>query len=109
MVQLFQNLISNAIKYRRGNPIIDISASRTPDGKAWLFSVKDNGIGIDLQFKEKIFGMFERAHTDGKYAGTGIGLAICKKVVEHHGGRIWVDSEVGKGSTFNFIINVILP
>jgi PAS domain S-box-containing protein len=101
--QVLQNLISNALKYRdRNPPIIHISAaSQSAD---WCFSVKDNGIGIDPQYKEKIFGVFKRLHHDRTYGGTGIGLAICKRVVERYGGRIWVDSEPGKGSTFFFTV-----
>lgn len=101
--QLFQNLIGNALKYRsEAPPRIAIQAERKPD--AWLFSVADNGIGIDKPYAEHIFGIFKRLHHTGEYSGTGIGLAICKKIVESYGGRIWVDSELGKGATFFFSI-----
>ncbi|HEY6389747.1 MAG TPA: ATP-binding protein [Bryobacteraceae bacterium] len=101
--QLFQNLIGNALKYRKElPPRIHIAAGN--HGAAWRFSVQDNGIGIDSQYKEKIFGVFKRLHRDQKYGGTGIGLAICQRVVERYGGRIWVESEPGKGATFFFTV-----
>jgi PAS domain S-box-containing protein len=101
--QVLQNLIANALKYRdRNPPRIHISAAR--QSADWCFSVKDNGIGIDPQYKEKIFGVFKRLHHGRTYGGTGIGLAICKRVVERYGGRIWVESEPGKGSTFFFTV-----
>ena len=101
--QIFQNLIGNAIKYRRDEPLrIHVSAERR-DGY-WLFSVKDNGIGIAQEYREQIFGLFKRLHTNKKYPGTGIGLAICQRIAERYGGRIWVESELGKGSVFFFTV-----
>jgi len=101
--QVLQNLISNALKYRgQETPRIHISA--TDVGGGWRFSVQDNGIGIDPQYKEKIFGVFKRLHRDEKYGGTGVGLAICQRVVERYGGRIWVESTVGNGATFHFTV-----
>jgi PAS domain S-box-containing protein len=102
MRQLFQNLIGNAVKYRSEHraPVIHIGVERQPG--SWVFTVRDNGIGIEPEFRERIFGLFSRAHSPDHYAGTGIGLAICLRIVESYHGRIWVESEPGCGSAFYF-------
>jgi light-regulated signal transduction histidine kinase (bacteriophytochrome) len=106
MIQLFQNLISNAIKFRGKNiPRIYLKAKKRDN--AWQFSVSDNGIGIKKEFRERIFQVFQRLHNYEEYNGTGIGLSICKKIVEIHNGEIWIDSKYGKGSTFYFTIKTI--
>lgn len=104
MVQLFQNLILNALKFREPAkpPVIEVACQKKTDG--WQFSIKDNGIGIDPKFSEKIFVIFQRLHSNKKYPGTGIGLSLCKKIVENYKGRIWIESEPGKGSIFHFTI-----
>jgi light-regulated signal transduction histidine kinase (bacteriophytochrome) len=101
--QLFQNLIANAIRYRSAEPPRIHVAARLHEG-AWLFSVADNGIGIEAKFQEQIFGIFKRLHTATEHPGTGMGLAICHRIVQRSGGRIWVESEPGRGSTFYFTV-----
>ena len=104
LTQLFQNLIGNAIKYHSpGVPHVHVSAART-GSKRWGFAVKDDGLGIDPEYFERIFGMFQRLHKREEFDGTGIGLAICKKIVERHGGTISVESQLGQGSTFRFAL-----
>lgn len=106
LAHLFQNLIGNAIKFRGDDPPRIHVSSRSND-EDLVVSVADNGIGIASQHREQIFGMFKRLHGEGKYPGNGIGLAICNKIVERHGGRIWVESEVNKGSTFHFTLRIV--
>jgi len=103
LVEVFQNLVSNAIKYRGPNKVkIHVSAKRS--GADWVFSVKDNGIGIDPKDHDRIFVMFQRLHPKHERPGTGMGLTICKAIVQRHDGRIWVESELGKGATFHFTL-----
>jgi light-regulated signal transduction histidine kinase (bacteriophytochrome) len=103
--RLFENLLSNAVKFRAGKrPRIWVSAQR--DGDAWEFTVADNGIGIEPRFADRVFRMYQRLHGGGSYQGTGIGLAICMRVVERHGGRIWFDARPGGGTAFHFTIPV---
>jgi light-regulated signal transduction histidine kinase (bacteriophytochrome) len=106
MVRVFQNLISNAIKYRTPQlpPRIHISTSTDPIRNEWVFSVQDNGIGMEKQYTHKISEVFKRLHTIDAYEGTGIGLAIVKRIIDRHGDRVWVESDYGKGSTFYFTI-----
>ncbi|OGT17427.1 MAG: hypothetical protein A3J49_20225 [Gallionellales bacterium RIFCSPHIGHO2_02_FULL_57_16] len=107
LTQLFQNLISNALKFRGSNsPCVQVGAE-FQDGE-WVFHVRDNGIGIAPEYFERIFLLFQRLHNRTEYPGTGIGLTICKKIIDHHGGRIWVESEQGKGTTFYFTIPATL-
>jgi light-regulated signal transduction histidine kinase (bacteriophytochrome) len=103
LAQVFSNLITNAIKYR-GSRKPKVHVTATDNGTEWIFKVKDNGIGIDMQHADEIFVLFKRLHSSEQYDGSGIGLAVCKTVIERFGGQIWVESEPGKGSTFFFTI-----
>jgi light-regulated signal transduction histidine kinase (bacteriophytochrome) len=107
LARVFQNLVANAIKFRREDvaPRAHISAEREDD--TWTFSIADNGIGIDPAHADRIFQIFQRLHTDEEYPGLGIGLALSKRIVERHGGRIWVESTPGAGSTFYFTMQAI--
>ncbi len=106
VAQVFQNLLSNAIKFHNaGPPVVHVSSER--DGDRWVFSVRDEGIGFDPEFSEHIFTVFQRLHPPEEYPGTGIGLAICRKIVDRHGGRIWAESEPGKGSVFRFTLPAV--
>lgn len=109
LIQVMQNLVGNAIKFRRSGipPEITISASR--NGDEWLFTVADNGIGFDPKYHDKIFQVFQRLHGIGMYPGNGIGLAISRRIVEHHGGRLWARSEPGAGSQFFFTLPAAKP
>jgi len=101
LTQLFQNLIGNAIKFRSDRPLeVQIEVKRDAKQNWWQFSIKDNGIGMDVQYADKIFMIFERLHTTEQYPGIGLGLALCKKIMERHGGEIWVESERGKDRRF---------
>lgn len=102
--QIFQNLIGNAIKYRKEHELPLIQVSATKAGVHWVFSVADNGIGVPPEYKETIFGIFKRLHPNSKYSGTGMGLAICHRIVERYRGRIWVESKPGHGSNFFFTV-----
>jgi signal transduction histidine kinase len=110
LAQVFQNLIANALKFRREGvlPRVHVTAregERGGEGEgAWVFSVTDNGIGIDPDQTPRIFQIFQRLHTEDEYEGLGIGLALCTRIIDRHGGRLWVESEPGQGSTFSFTL-----
>ena len=101
---MFQNLIGNAIKFNKPGVAPKVHISAKQDENNWIFSVSDNGIGINQQYADRIFKIFQRLHTRDEYPGTGIGLAICKRIAEQHGGTIWIESVPGSGSTFFFTI-----
>ena len=108
MLQVFQNLISNAIKFHGQNPP-EINISAEKDKNRWIFAISDNGIGIKLEHQKQIFEVFKRLHTREQHPGTGIGLAITQKIIIHHGGQIWIESEPQKGTTFYFTIPINQP
>jgi light-regulated signal transduction histidine kinase (bacteriophytochrome) len=103
LIQLFQNLLSNSLKFRSEAPP-QVRVSARPDGGVWQFTVRDNGIGVDPAHFGRLFRIFQRLNAPAKYPGTGIGLAVCKRIVERHGGSIWVESEPGRGSAFHFTL-----
>ena len=104
LTQLLQNLVGNALKFRQPGKPPEIAVRAERQGDCWHISVRDNGIGLDAKFYERVFVIFQRLHTRDEYEGTGLGLAICKKIVERHGGRIWVESQPGEGATFSFTL-----
>ena len=104
LTQLFQNLLSNALKYHPPEQPPQVDVSATHQENEWLFGIHDNGIGIQPEYFDQVFQIFQRLHTKDEYPGTGIGLATCKKIVENHGGRIWVDSDPALGTTFYFTL-----
>jgi signal transduction histidine kinase len=109
LVQLFQNLLSNAIKYRDSARVPEIRVAAERQGPMWMFEIADNGRGFESDEADRIFDLFERLHQDHEIPGTGIGLAICRRIVETHGGRIWAESEPGRGSVFRFTLPASVP
>ena len=103
LVRVFQNLITNALKFH-GSDRVRIELSATQQGKECIFSVKDNGIGFDMKYADRIFTFFKRLHRAEEYPGNGIGLSVCKRIIEQHAGRIWAESQLGKGATFYFAL-----
>jgi len=104
LAQIFENLIGNAVKFRREGVAPQVRASAEREGELWRFAVQDNGIGIEAEYFDRIFVIFQRLHTRDHYDGTGIGLPLVKRIVEQHGGRIWVASEPGRGTTLFFTL-----
>jgi light-regulated signal transduction histidine kinase (bacteriophytochrome) len=104
LTMVFQNLINNGIKFQKKQHFPHIHVSARPQNGGWCFSVRDNGIGIDSKYHDKVFLVFQRLHTRNEYPGTGIGLALCKRIINRHGGKIWFESSPGKGTTFYFTI-----
>lgn len=104
LLQLLQNLIGNAVKFRKPGVTPEVQISAVREKEEWLFSVSDNGIGIEKEYFDRVFQIFQRLHSQAEYPGTGLGLAVCKKIVERHGGRIWVESAPGQGTTFFFTL-----
>ena len=102
LAQVFANLIGNALKYRCPETPLEVRVSADREGSFWRFAVRDNGIGIEPEYFDRIFVIFQRLHTKDAYPGTGIGLAVVQKIVERHGGAVWVESRPGEGSTFYF-------
>ena len=104
--QLFQNIIGNALKFRsESRPRVELDAKR--DGDQWTFSIRDNGVGFDQRYAERVFGVFKRLHRNADIPGTGIGLAICQRIIDRHGGRIWAESKLGEGSCFYFTLPAV--